>query len=60
MTWLGGALGLDRRPPSVEAAREQDEARKRLLDQERRIEALDRVVEVISRELPEDRPHAGA
>lgn len=43
----------------IERDREQeDRARARLLDQERRVQALDRVVEVIQRHVSEDQSHA--
>lgn len=54
MEWLG----LGRRPSSPYERTGNEQARQRLLDQERRLDALDRVVEVIQRDAPEDRPHA--
>lgn len=54
MQWFG------MRPSSPDERQRDAAARERLLEQERRVQALDRVVEVISREIPEDRPRAGA
>lgn len=42
---------LGAKPPLADA--KQDEGRRRLLDQERRVAALDRAVEVIQRDIPE-------
>jgi hypothetical protein len=50
MAWLG----VKRVSPDDAAERER--ARERLLDQERRVQALDRVMEVVQRTLAEDRP----
>jgi hypothetical protein len=52
MQWFG--IG----PPATQARDLDARARERLLEQERRVQALDRVIEVIQRDLPEDRPHA--
>lgn len=50
-------LGLRPVPPADEAA-ERERARERLLEQERRILALDRAVEVVQRKLTEEPPRA--
>lgn len=52
MDWL-----IPQRTTSDEREKEA-QARARLLDQERRVKALDRVVEVIQRHAAEDQPHA--
>lgn len=52
MEWFG--LG---RATTHERVRDE-RALERLADQEQRVQALDRVVEVIQRQLPDDGPHA--
>jgi hypothetical protein len=52
MLWFG------LRSDPVDEAIERERVRERMLEQERRIRALDRAVEVVQRQLSEDRPHA--
>jgi hypothetical protein len=43
---------------TLDKERDRERATARVIEQEQRVQALDRAVEVIQRDLSEDRPHA--